>query len=94
MQLKIVKLVNAQSYAQNYIGQNVSPVEYNRVYFVGRFTNSGIVKPIINFNVGIHGGQEGIEVCLVGIVIRVVANVITVLGSRGDNKMNESDLED
>ena len=49
---------------------------------------------MINFNVGIHGGQEGIEVCLVGIVIRVVANVIIVLGSRGDNKMNESNLED
>ena len=94
MQLKIARLVNTQSHVQNYIGQNVSPTKYNRIYFVGRFTSSEIVKPMINFNVGIHGGQEGIEVCLVGIVIRVVANVIIVLGSRGDNKMNESNLED
>ena len=73
MQLKIARLVNTQSHVQNYIGQNVSPVEYNRIYFVGRFTSSEIVKPIINFDVGIHGGQEGIEVCSLGTVTGVVA---------------------
>ena len=73
MQLKIAKLVNTQSYVQNYIDQNVSSAESNRIYFVGRFTSSEIVKPIINFDVGIHGGQEGIEVCSAGIVTGVVA---------------------
>ena len=83
MQLKIARLVNTQSHVQNYIGQNVSPAEYNHVYFVGRFTSSEIVKPIINFDVGIHGGQEEIEVCSVGTVTRVVASVITVLADVG-----------
>ena len=73
MQLKIARLVNTQSYVQNYIDQNVSSAKSNRIYFVGRFTGSEIVKPIINFDVGIHGGQEGIEVCSAGIVTGVVA---------------------
>ena len=73
MQLKIARLVNTQSCVQNYIDQNVSSAESNRIYFVGRFTGSEIVKPIINFDVGIHGGQEGIEVCSAGIVTGVVA---------------------
>ena len=73
-----------------YIGRNVSSAEYNRVYFVGRFTSREIVKPIIDFGVGIRGGQEGIEVCPVGTVTGVVTGVITVLGSRGNNKMNYS----
>jgi hypothetical protein len=42
----------------------MSPLQKgNHVYFVRVFSGREIVKPVIDFCVGRHGGQEAVEVC-------------------------------
>ena len=68
-----------------------SPVQSAIAYTLCR----EIVKPIIDFGVFNDGGQEAIKVGPVGTVNGVVTSVITDnMGSRGNNKMNESKIEE
>jgi len=72
--------------------RNVSSTKCNRVYFVRVFSDGEIVKSVINFSVGRHGGQDAFEVFPVGTVSGVVTTTTAdMLGNRGSNRMYENE---